>query len=363
MLRLLTWWLCVGLAVTGCEQARTEVLLAVDGDLAIPRQVDHVVVQVTHPDGEIKLAEADLTAEAFPRTLGLVHRGGPVGIFSVEVRGESRASGTTRTIIERRARFSFVPGETLVLPLPLLEACLNVPCGVDETCGPTGCRTIDIARSEFLEYPAGLEGLRDGGTMQPVDGGQRGDGGQSVDGSVGIDGGSDGGRPDPTRDSGTPTRDGGDVDPTDAGMPPVDAGRCPDGCDCNVACGPAEACRCVDCPCDLRCPADGACLPRCGGDARCRVTGAPGRSIGLQCLGNASCAVACNGADRCHVDCRGNSDCRVNCGMGTRCDVDCRGRAQCVVQCGDGDGDICNIDCPSGLETCPDGTTRCGGSC
>ncbi|MBZ0118994.1 MAG: hypothetical protein K8H88_18505 [Sandaracinaceae bacterium] len=147
--------------LSGCTEPVTEVMLVIDTDLSVPDELDGVNVSVLGTDGLTKMAVGPITtANDLPRTVALVHRGGPTGPLLVTVTGTLRGGNR----IQRRARFSFVPGEIRVLRVDLLRQCLPnelpAPCGPDETCGPTGCRAVDVQEQELLPYapPTRLDG-------------------------------------------------------------------------------------------------------------------------------------------------------------------------------------------------------------
>jgi hypothetical protein len=108
----------VALALASCADERTEVVVIVDSDLSVPDEIDRFRLE-GDLDMDPRTAEADLTLDGPPRTLGLVHRGGPLGPLSLRA---VALSGTTE-VVERQATVSFRPGETLQLRFDLLRAC------------------------------------------------------------------------------------------------------------------------------------------------------------------------------------------------------------------------------------------------
>jgi hypothetical protein len=166
------------LVVSGCAEDRTEVIVVVDSDIRVPDDMDEIVVEAEGPESDtfLRRAVAALGEDEppLPRTLGLVHQGGPLGPFSVEVLGK-RGGGT---VVRRSAEVYFQPQRTLVLPLHLIRACQGVVCPFEETCAEDGCRPIAIDSDELegwggspprlgpTDFDAG--GSADGG---PVDAG------------------------------------------------------------------------------------------------------------------------------------------------------------------------------------------------
>lgn len=158
------------LLLAGCTQL-TEVVVVVDSDLAVPEELDGVRIDVTSPGGEFRRATAALAGERalpLPRTLGIVHRGGPLEPLVVV------ATGTLggRDVVQRRARLAFAPGRTVELRLDLLRSCVGVACPVDQTCAENGCAPSDVdvallrdwrGSAERLDATAPLPDAGDGG--------------------------------------------------------------------------------------------------------------------------------------------------------------------------------------------------------
>jgi hypothetical protein len=91
---------------------------------------------------------ADLTQKGFPRRLSLQHTTGPLGPFEVEVVGLNAGA----ELVTRRARFSFVEGETRVLLMHLVGFCSSQTCSGGQTCTESGCRPIDVPESELRPW-------------------------------------------------------------------------------------------------------------------------------------------------------------------------------------------------------------------
>lgn len=147
-MRAATWVSCV--VLLGCSQGPlTQILVVTDTDLAVPEELERVRFDVSGPRGNVQSASADL-ASARPARLALVHREGPLGPFTIEATGELG----TGIVVRRSARVAFIPGEVRVLRLALLERCVDVRCGEDETCGEQGCRSIEVDASELEPWNA-----------------------------------------------------------------------------------------------------------------------------------------------------------------------------------------------------------------
>jgi len=134
----------------GCTDKRTEVIVVTDTNLRVPTAVDSFRLVVTDPGGGTKetLAMLGEGQPPLPRYVGLVHRNGPLGPYRVDV--TARLGSTD--VVGRSARFEFQKGRTLLLRLDLLSTCVGMSCGADQTCGPSGCRPVDVAPAELEEW-------------------------------------------------------------------------------------------------------------------------------------------------------------------------------------------------------------------
>jgi hypothetical protein len=327
-------------AAVGCRSARTEVVVVVDTDLRTPPSaLDAFRITVTAPDGTSQTSTATLgpTDLPPPRTLGLVHTTGALGPFVV--RAEGLAGGTAR--VARDASFSFVPGETRVLWIDLLGACIGTRCGSGQTCSEGGCRAIEVAEPELLPW-TGTVPTRDAGSTDTG----RGDGGGLDAGRLDAgspDAGSpDAGSPDAGRDAPVDSPDAppctdGDRDGFSAGPGCVGMVDCDDAAP-SVFPGATEVCNEVDDDCDGTID-DGfdldADLTNCGG---CGIACDFRNATGGACDRGECVFDACNdGFDDCNRD--GVDGCEVdlntdlgNCGG---CGDSCRmpDRACCAGNC------------------------------
>lgn len=223
---------CSALLVTlGCAQ-RTEIVVEVDSDLAVPGEIDAVEVIVT--GSQSSSASGSLLDRPLPRTVGLVPAGGSLGPIEV------RAVGTLRgvPVVERVATTSFLQGRTLLLRMFLSRACRGVTCGAGETCDEGRCVSSEVDPEmlpDWTDADAGSQrrdagpDREDGGADAGVDAGPRDSGTDSgtdagTDAGPDPDAGMDAG-PDP--DAGTDAGPDPDAGPPDSGAP--DAG--PRGCD------------------------------------------------------------------------------------------------------------------------------------
>ena len=263
--------LTLTLACLGCNaRPLTQLIVVTEASLQVPSELDQVEITITSPSGVMghRMMAIRSTAD-LPVTLGVVHRGGPLGPIHITVRGRL---GEVE-IVTREAEVTLQEGRTLRLDLPLDVRCRGVMCRGDQTCAGGECRALAIAADELTVFDGTLPSASDAGNA---------DAGNADAGNADA-GNADAGN----ADAGSP-----DAGNADAGSP--DAYSMPT---CTPACtNPPEAsAECVLGECRLTCGRD-------RGD--------------------------CNGvyADGCEVDTRDNDS---HCGVcGNRCDADerCRGR-------------------------------------
>jgi hypothetical protein len=163
-----TWLTCL-LLLGACGEsapALTEVLVVVDSDLAVPGELDELVFRVQGPSGPERVTSAPLGSgeQALPRSLALVRSGGALAPLTVRVEGLKQDS----IVLARTATLQFVEGRTLVLPMHLVAACVDVECGA-QTCTERGCESSQVD-AESLASWNGQEPRLDG-TSDPRDAG------------------------------------------------------------------------------------------------------------------------------------------------------------------------------------------------
>lgn len=295
-----------------CSAPPTQILIEVDSDLAVPGELDSIVVTFTAPDGS-PTREATATLGAgqppLPRTAAMAHEGGPLGPYRVVVSGRLGAT----TVVERAGALTFEDQAIRVWRVRLTRSCASMDCGA-QTCEAGACRAVEVAASELLPYPAG-----------------------------------------PPPDAGAFDAGPADAGPPDAG--PGDAGMCAPpctslGCTCPTGCG-----------CDLACD-DAICNPVCSGaETSCSVDASSSSSVGGRCSNGATCTVDATGVSLLSYECGGG---------GATCDVDCSGASSCALRCAPGgvcllrcgDATSCAMSqCPGGETTCPDDVIVCNRAC
>jgi len=342
---------CVIASALGCGSSAepvTELLVVVDSDLPVPAELDAVRVEVS--GAMAASASGGLTgpgATPLPRTVGLVHRGGPLGPLEVTVIG-TRA-GTE--VIRARAITSFIEGRTLILPIMLARTCAGITCSADRTCSGGDCAPANVDPATLEEWNGNVPRL-DGGQCIPFD--ERcNDRDDDCDGRVdeGFDLATD-----PANCGGCGT----------ACSSPNATGACTDGA-CSIGACTAGFADCNGMPSD-GCEVDVATsAEHCGGcGAACTFSNATGACVASTCeLG----ACAAGFAD-CDTDptngCELATNTLTDCGAcGVLCDV-AGGMATCatatcaILSCDTGLGD-CNADVADGCERPLASLTDCGG--
>ena len=125
----------LGLAilVAGCASPVTQLMVVVGSDLRVPDEIDTVEIRVTDP-GRAH-APVIATDPMLPVSLGIVHRGGPLGPVRVEVLASRRGVRVVRRTIETE----LVAGEVREVRLDLIGACVSIACPDGETCVAGAC--------------------------------------------------------------------------------------------------------------------------------------------------------------------------------------------------------------------------------
>jgi hypothetical protein len=195
--RLQTFAAASLLALLGCGKDATpltQMVVVVDSDLRVPSELDAIAIEVSGA-AALPQADADLTTQGLPRSLGLVHSGGTLGPFDVIVHGLHGGS----VVVTRRASVSFREGVTLELAVPLERACAgaNAPsCADDQTCKAGACAASAVSNlpafDRVAHFPvggsAGVAGAEGGAGHAGAAGMARGGGGAGHAGASGMAG-------------------------------------------------------------------------------------------------------------------------------------------------------------------------------
>jgi hypothetical protein len=273
VVRLALAWVAAACAA-GCASPRTEILLVVDSDLAVPAQIDHLAIRA---DGDVDAGfeqTYDLTqrATALPFSLGLVSKDGAARPLHVVV---TALAGAT-PVVTRSASTMFVAGAVRVLSLDLLAACRGVVCAdAGETCVAGACVSDDVPSKSLPPYGADASARQestDAATdAAPSD--AAGDVGDAAPTDAGAGDGND------------------DAAGKDVGLPCGAAGECASGhCVDGVCCATACTGACVTCA-----------LPASPGRCALIAAGAPDPRFMCADQGAASCGTngTCDGAGAC----------------------------------------------------------------
>jgi len=164
-------WLRVGVALValglfgGCSEPETQLVVVTYTNLKIPREADAMEFVVTGPDDMqvtemVSLVGPDAATQ--PLSLGLFPKGEALGPVTVVVRALLGGA----EVLTNTARTEFILGESRLLRLDLVDACIDVMCASSQTCAEGTCVPIDVPASSLPEYD---------GTLPPrveMDGGQ-----------------------------------------------------------------------------------------------------------------------------------------------------------------------------------------------
>ncbi len=167
----------------------TQLMVVVDSDMT---SIDRVRVRVDGMVGAKEATASDLDDNPLPRTLALVHAGGPLGPITVTAEGLDGSA----LIVTRRAQLSFVQGRNLMLKLDLVSSCAGMKCSGSDTCVAGGCRTSKVDVTKLDEWSGASPDLDagagepDSSVMDAGSGGSSGSSGRGGSGGVGGRGGT-----------------------------------------------------------------------------------------------------------------------------------------------------------------------------
>jgi hypothetical protein len=298
------------LACAGCSASLTELVVIVDTDITTPSAPDTIRIDVVEPSGRTDTTTAAIGgsgAVTLPVSVGVVWRGG--GLSPIVITATASANGMD--VVSRRVVTGFVSGETRVVRLDLVQRCVGTTCGADESCGPSGCVSANLAPETLPRFDGTTPALSDGS----VD-----------DGSVDVDAGDDA-----HVDVDAAMVDAGPM--PDMG-PPRDVGPLPDM-------GPVDVGVDAPMPCTLMCTLDHA-TATCSVSHTCVITSCD--------TGYSNCdmmdATGCERSIRTLSDCGGcGIGCSSTAGTTTCADGTCRIATCAVINTAD-----CNHDIADGCE-------------
>jgi hypothetical protein len=209
---LLSCLLAFACTSSGGDNALT---LTIASDLMVPDELDRVTVSVEGQETSQDPA-ADLRAQGLPRTLTLVHHGGPLGPFAIKVYGWLGME----LVIQRELSASFSASGDLSLTVMLDRRCRNVMCAPGQTCESGSCTPLDPG----IELDAGADAARpDAARDASTAGDALAEDAQRADVSMADANGEDAGEVDArsAEDAALDAPDASDAAPAGAGAPPV----------------------------------------------------------------------------------------------------------------------------------------------
>jgi hypothetical protein len=157
-------------ALTHCSSPETQLVVAVDSDLAAPSELARVVVTVGNGAREGAPTELDLTSTPLPLSFG-VEPGEGTDEVVVQIEGRGPFVSGARAPLRRRARTTFVEGEARLLTMFLGRYCAGVTCGDGATCDEGQCVSDYVDPAELEVYVPGDETRRDAGSAPARDAG------------------------------------------------------------------------------------------------------------------------------------------------------------------------------------------------
>jgi len=211
--------IAVLLAVGGCQgNQRTELVVEVGSNLAVPGELDKVEVAVT-ANGKKQFLPCSLIGDCkLPWDVGVVEPTAGAGNIEIVAKGYRSNS----PVVDETAVLSFVEGKSMLLKLYLAAECRVDPCeNTAQTCTRGGACVEKVRKPTDLTpfVPAAVGGsggsggaISNGGSGS---GGVAGNGGGTGSGGASVSGGTSGGG------GGTSGGSGGSAGSSDAGVPDV----------------------------------------------------------------------------------------------------------------------------------------------
>ena len=181
----------------GGSSPQTGIVAEITSNLSVPGELDDVLVRVTSGTGATLYEQSfPLTAQqhVLPLRVGVQPSGGGTAPIRIQAIGRLGPDA----VVMRSATLPFVSGRVVLLPLPLLAACLRVTCSqTAETCLENGSCVPDTVDSDQLppDHPGGAGGAggrggTSGGAGTSGSGGTSGGGGSAGLAGAGGTGGS-----------------------------------------------------------------------------------------------------------------------------------------------------------------------------
>lgn len=130
----------------GCSSKtpRTELMIVADTNLT---NLQAIRFEISDDAGRNESAENAMPSDG-PATLALVQAGDSTGPVIVT----AKALRMNRVVVQRTAVVSFVPRQTRVVELHLLERCVGVTCSSGQTCTENGCESQALSDDDLGEW-------------------------------------------------------------------------------------------------------------------------------------------------------------------------------------------------------------------
>jgi len=213
--------LLLALVCCGEDEPLTQIMVVVDSDYDGFTRVE---IEVEGFEQPAEVTIDDIDTRSLPRRLALLHSGGPLGPIEVTVRAYVDIDGIDQQVLrEPRSQLEFVRGQTRMLKVDLLWACVMEQCA--DACVAGGRCVTAKAAGKLVPWDSAFDRLdvehtiESGNVVSKRDGGDAlvthdpdsaagndaelpGAGSGGSTGGVGSDAGKDGGLP--TIDSGPP---------------------------------------------------------------------------------------------------------------------------------------------------------------
>jgi len=151
--------------LSSCSQTAepaTQLILVADTDID---RIDVIEFRIEASGVEPKSARATRPADGGPVYLTLLREGGPLGPLTVTARGLAEST----LLLSRTHIVSFVPEQTLVVPLHLERACIVRSCG-EETCGGLECIPRELDEASLAPWSGAPPSLSSAGPLVQCEG-------------------------------------------------------------------------------------------------------------------------------------------------------------------------------------------------
>lgn len=337
--------------LSACGSSATQVMVEVESDLVAPQEIDEVRFSVRGGTGDPREIVVAVTGpESFPLSVAVVHDGGALSGYSVEViaaKAGAEVRRESRPLVFQRGKVTRVQIRLLRAEAP--DGSVSPDAGLPD--GPAEERDADAGQPADAPEPGGQVPDAGGDTARPDVPAEAPTAGDAQDAPAEA-----------------PAADARSAEVSPEAAPPDRAPMCPDCVECNrTNCGSgAGRCECRSgCTCRQTCASGSDCDIRCQGpNTTCTGTAQPGGNVQLSCDDGATCTFEAVAASNVTVECRDRSSCSVDCRLSSNCFASCSGDSVCVLRCSP-DKNCRFVTCAGRLQACPGtpGLSTCNGVC